>query len=228
MTARDTVLIVEDEPQIRRFVRAALEEHDYRVTEAASGGEALALAARDPPSVVLVDLGLPDCDGIDVVRELRLWSKAPIVILSARSAETEKVAALDAGADDYLTKPFGIAELLARVRAVARRGAAAPADAAVVAFGDVRIDHVRHAVERAGTPVHLTPLEYRLLALFVGSDGRILTHRHLLHELWGPENVEDHPYLRVYVGNLRRKLEADPARPRHILTETGIGYRFVR
>ena len=228
MNARDAVLVVEDEPQIRRFVRAALEENDYRVGEAATGREALALAARDPPALVLLDLGLPDRDGLDVIRELRLWSKVPIVILSARSAETEKVAALDAGADDYLTKPFGIAELLARVRAVARRGAPSPADAPVVTFGDLRIDHLRHAVERNGEPVHLTPLEYRLLALLVGSDGRILTHRQILRELWGPESVESHPYLRVYVGNLRRKLEADPARPRHILTETGVGYRFVR
>lgn len=229
MSERETVLVVEDEPQIRRFVRVALEENDFRVLEAATGREALALAARDPPTLVLLDLGLPDRDGQDVIRELRLWSQAPIVILSARSSETEKVAALDAGADDYLTKPFGIAELLARVRAVARRGAQAPdAGAAVVEFGDVRIDHLRHVVERGGVPVHLTPLEYRLLALFVGSGGRILTHRQLLLALWGPDNVESHPYLRVHVGNLRRKLEADPARPRHILTETGLGYRFVR
>ena len=229
MSERETVLVVEDEPQIRRFVRVALEENDFRVLEAATGRDALAIAARDPPALVLLDLGLPDRDGREVIRELRLWSGAPIVILSARSSEAEKVAALDAGADDYLTKPFGIAELLARVRAVARRGANAPdAGAAVVEFGDVRIDHLRHVVERAGVPVHLTPLEYRLLALFVASGGRILTHRQMLRALWGPDNVESQPYLRVYVGNLRRKLEADPARPRHILTETGLGYRFVR
>jgi two-component system KDP operon response regulator KdpE len=223
------VLLIEDEPQIRRFVRSALEENDYCVVEAATAAHGLARAAREHPALVLLDLGLPDRDGVDLVRELRLWSKVPIVILSARSAESEKIAALDAGADDYLTKPFGLGELLARVRASARRAVQSTAESSpLVEFGDVRVDHLRHVVERNGQAIHLTPIEYRLLALLVASEGRVLTHRQILREIWGPGHVESNPYLRVYVGNLRRKLEADPARPRHILTETGVGYRFMR
>jgi two-component system, OmpR family, KDP operon response regulator KdpE len=223
------VLLIEDEPQIRRFVRAALEEDGYRVTEAATAADGLARAAREHPALVLLDLGLPDRDGAELVRELRLWSQVPIVILSARSAEPEKIAALDAGADDYLTKPFGLGELLARVRAAARRATRSPTDSSpLVEFGDVCVDHLRHVVERNGRTIHLTPIEYRLLALLIASEGRVLTHRQILREVWGPGHVESNPYLRVYVGNLRRKLEDDPARPRHILTETGVGYRFVR
>jgi two-component system KDP operon response regulator KdpE len=229
MNERATVLVVEDEPQIRHFVRGVLETNDYRVVEASTGHDGLALAAREPPALVLLDLGLPDIEGLEVIRELRLWSRVPIVILSARAAEAEKVAALDAGADDYLTKPFGVAELVARVRAVSRRGGASEAfESPTVEFGEVRVDHLRHRVERRGEPVHLTPLEYRLLAMLIASGGKVLTHRQMLRELWGPDHVESNPYLRVQVGNLRRKIEADPSRPRHILTETGIGYRFVR
>ncbi len=223
------VLVIEDEPQIRRFVRSALEEEGYRAIEAATAADGLARAAREHPALVLLDLGLPDRDGVELVRELRLWSQVPIVILSARSAESEKIAALDAGADDYLTKPFGLGELLARVRATARRAARLPADSSpLVEFGDVRVDYLRHIVERSGQTIHLTPIEFRLLALLIASEGRVLTHRRILREIWGAGHVDSNPYLRVYVGNLRRKLEADPARPRHILTETGVGYRFVR
>ena len=229
MSDREAVLIVEDEAQIRRFVSRALEENDFRVREASTGKDALAVASKEALGVVLLDLGLPDLDGLEVIRELRLWSRVPIVILSARSAEAEKVAALDAGADDYLTKPFGVAELLARVRAASRRGTPLPgSESPIVEFGDVKVDHIRHVVERRGERVHLTPLEYRLLAMLIAHSGGVLTHRRMLQELWGPDHVESNPYLRVHVGNLRRKLEADPSRPRHILTETGIGYRFVR
>jgi two-component system KDP operon response regulator KdpE len=229
MSERDTVLVIEDEPQIRRFVRSTLEEGDFRVVVAATAAEGLQFAARERPTLVLLDLGLPDRDGVDLIRELRLWSSIPIIILSARSSEAEKIAALDAGADDYLTKPFGVGELLARVRAAARRAGQVTGNAsAIVEFGNVRVDHLHHAVERDGALVHLSPLEYRLLALLIRSEGKVLTHHQMLREIWGPEHIESSPYLRVYVGNLRRKLEADPARPRHILTETGIGYRFVR
>jgi len=229
MNDRDTVLVVEDEPQIRRFVRSTLEESEFRVIEAATANEGLHAAAQQRPTLLLLDLGLPDRDGVELIRELRQWSNVPIIILSARSSEAEKIVALDAGADDYLTKPFGVGELLARVRAAARRaGRAAGDSSAIVKFGDVSVNHLSHAIERKGSIVHLTPLEYRLLVLLIRSEGKVLTHRQMLREIWGPEHVESSPYLRVYVGNLRRKLEADPARPRHILTETGIGYRFVR
>ena len=225
---RKAVVVVEDEPRIRRFVAAALEEEGCRVAEAGTAREGLAAVDRVKADLVLLDLGLPDRDGVDFIRDLRLWSAAPVIVLSARSAENEKIEALDAGADDYLTKPFGVGELLARVRAALRRKPPGDAtEAAVVEFGDVRVDHLRRVVERAGEVVHLTPIEYRLLSLFIAHAGKVLTHRQLLREVWGGGNAADSPYLRVHVGHLRRKLEADPARPRHILTETGVGYRFV-
>jgi two-component system KDP operon response regulator KdpE len=223
-----TVLVVEDEPQIRRFVRTSLEREGMRVAEAANAANGLAVAAQSPPAAIVLDLGLPDRDGLTFIRDLRLWSKTPIVVLSARSGERDKVDALDAGADDYLTKPFGIAELLARVRAALRRGEQAAVVATpVFCFGDVSVDHLRHRIERAGVEIHLTPIEYRLLALFIANTGRVLTHRQILLDIWSAVTAESSAYLRVHVGNLRRKIEADPARPRHILTETGVGYRFA-
>jgi two-component system KDP operon response regulator KdpE len=223
-----TVLVVEDEPQIRRFVRESLEREGMRVAEASNAVNGLAAAAQSAPAAIVLDLGLPDRDGLAFIRDLRLWSKTPIVVLSARSAERDKVDALDAGADDYLTKPFGIAELLARVRAALRRAEQATAHGApVFRFGEISVDHLRHRIERAGEEIHLTPIEYRLLALFIANAGRVLTHRQILFEVWSAVTAESSAYLRVHVGNLRRKIEADPARPRHILTETGVGYRFA-
>jgi two-component system, OmpR family, KDP operon response regulator KdpE len=222
---RPLILIVEDEPQIRRFVRSALEEENCRVVEAGSAATALEQMTAAMPALVVLDLGLPDRDGVVLIRELRAWSAVPVLVLSARSAEDEKIAALDAGADDYLTKPFGVGELRARLRAMLRRLGAAASEP-VVRFGDVRVDHVHRNVERGGIPVHLTPIEYRLLCLMIANAGKVLTHRHLLRDVWGPGCGERSHYLRVYVGHLRQKLEADPARPKHLLTETGVGYRF--
>jgi two-component system KDP operon response regulator KdpE len=218
------ILVVEDEPQIRRFVRAALEEEGCRVVDAATADAALEAMSANP-AVLVLDLGLPDRDGVELIRELRAWSAVPIMVLSARSAEDQKVEALDAGADDYLAKPFGVGELRARVRAMLRRQSAVGGEA-VVEFGDVRVDHVHRTVTRSGEAVHLTPIEYRLLCLLLASAGKVLTHRQLLREVWGPGHGERSHYLRIYVGHLRQKLEADPARPRHLLTETGVGYRF--
>ncbi len=222
-----TILVVEDEPQIRRFVRDALAREGFRVAEASNASSGLAVAAQSQPSAIVLDLGLPDRDGLAFIADVRLWSRTPIVVLSARTHERDKVDALDAGADDYLTKPFGVAELLARVRAALRRGEdSAPPQTAVVQFGDVTVDHLKHRVERAGEEVHLTPIEYRLLALLISNPGRVLTHRHILLKIWGAATAEGNAFLRVHLGNLRRKFEADPARPRHILTESGVGYRF--
>ncbi len=219
------ILVVEDEPQIRRFVRAALEEEGARVVEAGTAADALERMAVAMPALVVLDLGLPDRDGADLIRELRIWSAVPVLVLSARSAEEEKIAALDAGADDYLTKPFGVGELRARLRAMLRRANAATGEP-VVEFGDLRVDHAHRRVERGDVPIHLTPIEYRLLSVLIANAGRVLTHRQLLREVWGAGHGERSHYLRVYVGHLRQKLEADPARPCHLLTETGIGYRF--
>lgn len=219
------VVIVEDEAQIRRFVRAALKEEGCRVEESASATQALALVAQLKPDLVLLDLGLPDRDGLDFIRDVRTWSAVPVIVLSARSGELDKISALDAGADDYVSKPFAMGELLARVRAALRRK---PADGATacVEFSDVRVDRARRVVERGGQLVHVTPIEYRLLSLMLVNSGKVLTHRQLLKEVWGPDSVDRSHYLRIYMGHLRQKLEADPARPRHFLTETGVGYRF--
>lgn len=222
---RPTILIVEDEPRIRDFVRAALAAEDYRVVEASTAARAADALAAEKPALAVFDLGLPDGDGVALIRALRQWSCLPVLVLSARAAEAEKVAALDAGADDYLTKPFGVRELLARVRALLRRRAPT-ADEAVTCFGDVRVDRAHRVVERAGVAVALTPIEYRLLGVLLANVGRVLTQRQLLREVWGPGYAERSHYLRIYVGHLRRKLEADPARPRFLLTESGVGYRF--
>jgi two-component system, OmpR family, KDP operon response regulator KdpE len=221
------VLVVEDERQIRRFVRDALEGEGCRVCEAETAAQGLDRAAAEKPDLVVLDLGLPDRDGVEVIRDLRGWSDMPVIILSARSDEADKIEALDAGADDYLTKPFSVGELLARTRALLRRKSRIGAEASAIAtFGDVRVDFSRRSVERAGQSLHLTALEYRLLATLIAHAGKVMTHRQLLREVWGPAYVERPHYLRVYVGHLRQKIEADPAQPRHLLTETGVGYRF--
>ncbi|PLZ01091.1 two-component system response regulator KdpE [Burkholderia sp. WAC0059] len=222
------VVLIEDEKQIRRFVRVSLEREGIDVFDAETGKAGLVEAATRKPDLVIVDLGLPDTDGLDVIRELRGWSDVPVIVLSARTQESEKVAALDAGADDYLTKPFGVSELLARIRAHLRRRNRGGADATpVVRFGAVSVDLAQRLVTCDGEPVHLTPIEYRLLATLVRDAGRVLTHRQLLREVWGPSHVESSHYLRIYMAHLRQKLEHDPAQPEHIVTETGVGYRLV-
>jgi two-component system KDP operon response regulator KdpE len=225
-------VLIEDEPQIRRFVRAALEAEGWLVFEAATAQLGLRDAATRKPDLLVLDLGLPDADGLDVIRDVRSWSAVPIVVLSARTEEADKIAALDAGADDYLTKPFGVGELLARVRANLRRprnaGSDGQADEALFRFGEVEVDRQARLVRRAGTEVHLTPIEYRLLIVLVTNAGRVLTHRQLLREVWGPSHAEQGHYLRVYMGHLRQKLEADPSQPQHLLTETAVGYRLMK
>ena len=225
-TLSPVVIVIEDEIEISRFVRAALEDEGCQVSEAATSAQGLVAAGSRKPDLVLLDLGLPDGDGIDVVKSLRTWSTVPILILSARSDEQDKIAALDAGADDYLTKPFGVGELLARVRALLRRRMQAAEQASLATVGDLELDFSRRTVSRAGEPIHLTPIEYRLLCALYASAGRVLTHRQLLREVWGPGHAESNHYLRIFVGHLRQKIEADPAQPKHILTETGVGYRF--
>jgi two-component system KDP operon response regulator KdpE len=224
---RPHVILIEDEATIRRFVRLALEAEGCDVFEAAGLQRGLIEAGTRRPDLVVLDLGLPDGDGVDFIRDLRAWSAIPVIVLSARAEESEKVRALDAGADDYLTKPFGTAELAARVRAHLRRRGVAADPSAVISFGGVQVDLAKRTVEKDGAPLHLTPIEYRLLTCLLASPGCVLTHRQLLKSVWGPNHAEDAHYVRVYMGALRKKIEADPARPQHILTETGVGYRFV-
>jgi two-component system KDP operon response regulator KdpE len=220
-------LLVEDERQIRRFVRTAMEAEGWHIVEAETLKQGLIDAGTRKPDLVILDLGLPDGNGVDFIHEFRGWSSVPVIVLSARVNEIDKIAALDAGADDYLTKPFGVGELLARVRATLRRQTASSTGIATVfRFGDVEVDQANRVVRKAGAILHLTPIEYRLLTLLIGNAGKVLTHRHLLREVWGPSFVESNHYVRIYVAQLRQKLEADPAQPRHILTETGVGYRF--
>jgi len=221
------VLLIEDEKQIRRFVRAAVEEEGCQVAEAETMAQGLIEAGTRKPDLLILDLGLPDGNGIELIRDLRSWSDVPVLILSARSQETDKIDALDAGADDYLTKPFSVGELRARVRALLRRRArSGEAASPLVEFGDVAVDFSRRTVTRDGAPVHLTPIEYRLLCSLLAQPGKVLTQRNLLREIWGPSYIESSHYLRVYVGHLRQKLELDPTQPAHFLTETGVGYRF--
>ena len=227
MDLRARILVVEDEPDIRRFVRMALQANGHEVFEAATLQRGLIEAGSRRPELAIVDLGLPDGDGVELIRALRSWSAAAVIVLSARSGEADKINALDAGADDYLVKPFGAGELLARVRAQLRRQTlpAASADP-VLRFGPVRVDLARRVVERHGVPVHLTPIEYRLLTHLAAQPDRVITHQHLLQAVWGPGHAEDTHYVRVHMANLRKKVEEEPSMPRHFLTETGIGYRF--
>jgi two-component system KDP operon response regulator KdpE len=221
-------VLIEDERQIRRFVRAALESEGWSVHESDTLKQGLVEAGTRKPDVVIVDLGLPDGDGVDLIRDLRTWSGVPVIVLSARSDESDKVEALDAGADDYLTKPFGVAELLARVRATVRRRAQpAGSEKPAITFGEIDVDLVARTVKKRGELVHLTPIEYRLLALLIANAGRVLTHRQILRDVWGPSHVESPHYVRVYMGHLREKLEDDPAQPKHLITETAVGYRLV-
>ena len=227
MSEQAVILLVEDEVQIRRFVRAALEHEGHRVLESGTLKEGAAQFHAMKPQLVILDLGLPDGDGIGLIRELRAQADAPVLVLSARSAEREKICALDAGADDFLTKPFATGELLARIRALLRRSRTdSGVTETLFGFGDVEVDLVRRQVMRRGGIVHLTPTEYRLLLAMLASDGKVLTYRHLLRAVWGNAHSESNHYLRIYVSHLRQKLEVDPAQPRHFLTETGVGYRF--
>jgi two-component system KDP operon response regulator KdpE len=235
--ANPVAILIEDDAQIRRFVRSALESEGWQVFEADTVRRGVLDAGTRKPDLLVVDLGLPDGSGLEVIRAVRGWSQVPIIVLSARTEEQDKIAALDAGADDYLTKPFGVGELQARVRANLRRprsSHAEPGDIgaeeadAVYCFGEVEVDRKARIVRRNGTEVHLTPLEYRLLLTLVSNAGRVLTQRQLLQEIWGPSHTGHNHYLRIYMGHLRQKLEADPAQPRHLLTETAVGYRLLR
>ena len=221
------ILIVEDEKEIRRFVRTALESEGLRVFESETLQRGLIEAGTRKPDLIILDLGLPDGDGLNYIRDLRQWSAIPVIVLSARNAEEDKIAALDAGADDYLSKPFGIGELQARLRVALRRHGSASQSDPLITFSDVRVDLVARRIQRGEEEIHLTPIEFRLLAVLIGHHGKVLTQRQLLREVWGPNAVEHSHYLRIYMGHLRQKLENDPARPRHFITETGIGYRFM-
>jgi two-component system, OmpR family, KDP operon response regulator KdpE len=223
------VLLVEDELPIRKFLGASLASAGYRIDEASSGRQALQHASQQPPDLVILDLGLPDIDGQDVLKQLREWMSAPIVVLSARDQEQQKITALDNGANDYLTKPFSTGELLARMRVALRHASTAGSESTSTTFelADLRVDFGARRVFSQGVEVHLTPIEYRLLVTLIRNVGKVLTHRQLLKEVWGPQRVDETHYLRVFMANLRRKLEVDPARPRYLLTEQGIGYRFA-
>ena len=221
------VLIVEDDLQIRRFLRMTLEAEGIAVIDALNGRECIAQTRLQRPDLLILDLGLPDMDGVEVIKDLRGWTNVPILVLSARSAETEKVAALDSGADDYLTKPFGNGELMARLRVhLRKRRDGAESAPSMISFGNVRVDFALRQVTHTGDPVHLTPTEFRLLSVLVRNPGKVLTHSYLLQEVWGSGYAERHHYLRIYMANLRRKLEKNAARPVYITTETGIGYRL--
>lgn len=226
--AEPAIVLIEDEPQIRRFLRASITALGYRLFESATGGDGIVEVATRQPDVVIVDLGLPDMDGLAVIKRIREWSTVPIIVLSARGQEQDKIGALDAGADDYVSKPFAVGEVLARLR-VALRHAARVGDTGETAFAlaDLHVDLARRHVTVAGKDVRLTPIEYKLLTLLIHHAGKVLTHRQLLREVWGPAHEQQAHYLRVYMAQLRRKLEADPARPRYLLTEPGVGYRLA-
>jgi two-component system KDP operon response regulator KdpE len=223
------ILVIEDDSQIRRFLRAALAAEGYLFHEALTAEEGAAQAASRQPDLILLDLGLPDHDGLEVIRRVREWSQTPIVVLSARGQEQDKIAALDLGADDYIAKPFAVGELLARIRAALRRSAAPAQDGSGMTFrfGGVEVDLDKRLVKVEGQEIHLTPNEYKLLQVLIKHAGKVLTQRQLLNEVWGPHHTEQAQYLRVYVAQLRRKLETDPARPKHLQTEPGVGYRLV-
>jgi two-component system KDP operon response regulator KdpE len=230
MTAgKPIVLVVDDEPQLRKFLRAALTPHGFAVVEAATAAAAKVAATSQPPELVLLDLGLPDGDGLDVLRALREWTRVPVIVLSAREREGDKVAALDAGADDYLTKPFGTGELMARIRVALRHANAARStgpETSTIEVGPLKIDLAARIVTRDGKELHLTPIEYRLLVLLAKHAGKVLTHRQILMEVWGPPHASQTHYVRVYMGELRKKIELDPARPQLVITEQGVGYRL--
>jgi two-component system KDP operon response regulator KdpE len=222
------IVLIEDDPKIRRFLRTALVNNGYRLSEAATGSDGLIEVATRQPDVVILDLGLPDMDGVEVIRKLREWTSVPIIVLSARGQESDKVAALDAGADDYVSKPFGPGELLARLRVALRHAAGtSTGEDATFTVGDLRMDLARRQVFVGDKDVHLTPIEYKLLATLVRHAGKVLTHRQLLKEVWGPSRETEAHYLRIYIMQLRRKLETDPTRPRYLRTEPGVGYRLA-
>ena len=234
--SQPVALLIEDEAQIRRFVRLGLEAQGWLVHEADTAARGLADAATRKPDLLIVDLGLPDGDGLDLIRDVRGWSTVAIIVLSARADENDKIAALDAGADDYLTKPFGVGELLARVRASQRRWREAQAErqgddgadvASVFRFGTIEVDRHARIVRRQGEEIHLTPIEYRLLGVLIANAGRVMTHRQLLRDVWGPTHSEHGHYLRIYMGHLRQKLELDPTQPKYLVTETAVGYRLL-
>ncbi|OIR05557.1 KDP operon transcriptional regulatory protein KdpE [mine drainage metagenome] len=228
MSNTATIIIIEDETQIRRFLRTALASEGYQVIEAETGKQGLTEAATRKPDLIILDLGLPDMDGVAVVRGVRAWSAVPVIILSARSQESDKISALDAGADDYLVKPFGVGELLARIRVALRHFSAVNVgEEGAFSVDRLQVDLVHRKVTVGGAEVHLTPIEYRLLTVLVKHAGKVLTHQLLLKEVWGPNYVERAHYLRIYMGTLRHKLEKDPARPRFLLTEVGVGYRLA-
>ena len=221
------ILIVEDEPDIRRFVRASLTAEGHKVVESTTGRRGAIDAATHKPDLAIIDLGLPDCDGVDVIRNIRTWSQLPVIVLSARAQEVNKLEAFDAGADDYVTKPFGVGELLARVRVALRRGVRPAATHHVLELGPALIDLEARNASMHGQPVHLTPIEFRIVACLARSAGLVVTHKQLLTEVWGPTHAKDTHYLRIYMKQLRDKLEADPVQPRYFVTETGIGYRLL-
>jgi two-component system KDP operon response regulator KdpE len=225
--SQQQVLIIEDEAQIRRFVRLALEASDYATAEAATLQEGMLKAGTQHPDLIILDLNLPDGDGVDLVKAVRHWSDVPILILSARLQDTDKIQALDSGADDYLSKPFSVGELTARVRALLRRKARTGENASpLLEFGEVLVDFSQRTVTRKGESVHLTPIEYKLLSALLSHPGKVITQKALLKEVWGPSFTESGHYLRIYVGHLRQKLERDPTQPQHFITEIGVGYRF--
>lgn len=220
------VLVVEDEPQMRKFIRASLTSHGYRILEAELAAHAVRLATSNNPDLILLDLGLPDGDGLTLTRQIRGWSRVPILVVSARGREEDKVEALDAGADDYLTKPFGVNELLARMRVALRHASMVEGSSPVLDFGELRIDFARREVTTYGVVVHLTPIEYKLLSLLANHAGKVLTHRHILKEVWGPAQASRTHYVRVHMAELRKKIEREPARPKWLVTEPGVGYRL--
>ena len=223
------VVLIEDEPQIRRFLRATLSGQGYRLFEAATGADGLVEVGSRQPDVIIIDLGLPDMDGVDVIRRLREWTAVPIIVLSARGQERDKVTALDAGADDYVSKPFGASELVARIRVALRHaaGASHEADEAAFKVGELQVDRLRRHVSLGGTEVRLTPTEYKLLTTLIRHAGKVVTHQQLLRAVWGPAHTDQAHYVRIYMAHLRHKLEAEPARPRYLLTEPGVGYRLA-
>jgi two-component system, OmpR family, KDP operon response regulator KdpE len=224
---RAKILLIEDDVHISRFVHTTLASQNFEVRDTVNGTDGLAEAVRWRPDLLILDLGLPDMDGVEVVRKLRDWSSMPIVVLSARNLEESKIATLDAGADDYLTKPFSVGELMARIRVALRRGSSRPDNGGDFTLQGLKVDLAHRRVFCDGQEVHLTPIEYRLLTVMIRNTGRVMTHKQLLREVWGPEHSEDNHYVRIYMAQLRHKLEKDPAQPRYLLTETGVGYRLA-